>query len=429
MLLASAGSGGTIAAVRELGIKRHSVAVLASRALSASSWSKFAARSHLAPHENKSQLFLERLLAIGASNPGQILLPTSDETAWLYTVHADELKNSFRLYQPSIETIRRILDKTLLAESSLKVGISVVPSWSPSGVNDVVELAATLPYPMLIKARTHVHRMRNDKGVVVYSASELIDQYQKAIDRESFRPADSPLIATPVFPLLQQFVGVGHEGVISVTGFIDPSAELFVTRCSTKIFQRLGPVGVGVCFESLPPMPCLSESVRRLCIELGYFGIFEAEFIRFNNDWALIDFNPRLFSQIAMDVRRGMPLPLLACLGASGQTSELRDAVTHAQQTEDLPAVFCDSFTMRAILLAKTLSFRSSPAERTHWRNWKRKHAAHMVDFAFDWRDPMPGLVHALSESYLGLKSIRRFLRDTPWTLFKKNELSMPENV
>jgi hypothetical protein len=176
-------------------------------------------------------------------------------------------------------------------------------------------------------------------------------------------------------------------------------------------------------------MPCLSESVRRLCIELGYFGIFEAEFIRFNNDWALIDFNPRLFSQIAMDVRRGMPLPLLACLGAAGRTSELRDAVTHAQQTEDLPAVFCDSFTMRAILLAKTLSFRSSPAERTHWRNWKRKHAAHMVDFAFDWRDPMPGLVHALSESYLGLKSIRRFLRDTPWTLFKKNELSMPENV
>jgi hypothetical protein len=96
---------------------------------------------------------------------------------------------------------------------------------------------------------------------------------------------------------------------------------------------------------------------------------------------------------------------------------------------EDLPAVFCDSFTLRAILLAKTLSFRSSPEERTHWRDWRRKHAAHMVDFAFDRRDPMPGLIHALSETYLGMKSIRRFLRDTPWTLSKKNKLSMPEDV
>jgi predicted ATP-grasp superfamily ATP-dependent carboligase len=429
VLLATAGSGGTIAAVRELGKKRHSVAVIASRAFSASSWSNFATRSYLAPQEKESQLFLERLLAIGASDPGQILLPTSDETTWLYTVHADELKTFFRLYQPSIETIRRILDKDLLGESSLKAGISILPSWSPSGINDVVELAESLPYPILIKPRTHVHRIRDDKGVVVYSARELIDQYQKVINRESFRSADSSPISTPVLPLLQQFVEVRHEGVISVTGFIDPSAELFVTRCSTKIFQRLGPVGVGTCFESLPPIPSLSESVRRLCMELRYFGIFEAEFIRFNNDWALIDFNPRLFNQIAMDVRRGMPLPLMACLGAAGQTSELRDAVAHAQIAEDLPTVFCDSFTLRAILLAKTLSFRSSPEERTHWRDWRRKHAAHIVDFAFDRRDPMPGLIHALSETYLGMKSIRRFLRDTPWTLSKKNKLSMPEDV
>jgi D-aspartate ligase len=429
VLLASAGSGGTIAAVRELGIKSHSVAVLASGALSASSWSNFATRSYFAPHEKESQLFLERLLAIGASDPGQILLPTSDETAWLYTVHADELKNFFRLYQPSIQTMRHILDKSLLAESSLKARVSILPTWSPSGVNAVVDLAGTLPYPVLIKPRTHVHRKRNDKGVVVYSAKELIEQYQKVVSRESFQSADSPLIAAPVLPLLQQFVPVGREGVISVTGFIDQSAELFVTRCSSKIFQRLGSVGVGVCFESLPPIPVLSDSVRRLCVELGYCGIFEAEFVQFHNDWALIDFNPRLFSQIGMDVRRGMPLPLLACLGAAGQTSDLRDAVRDAQTAGDAPTVFCDGFTLRAILLAKTLSFQSSPAERAYWRDWRRRHVAHMVDFAFDRRDPMPGLVHALSETYLGLKSMRRFLRDTPWTLFEKSEQSVPESV
>ena len=52
-------------------------------------------------------------------------------------------------------------------------------------------------------------------------------------------------------------------------------------------------------------------AVRRLCRELGYFGIFEVEFLWFDGRWAAIDFNPRLFNQIGMDIRRGMPLPLL----------------------------------------------------------------------------------------------------------------------
>ena len=155
-------------------------------------------------------------------------------------------------------------------------------------------------------------------------------------------------------PILQQFVRVGSEGVHSVTGFIDRTGELFVTRSATKVFQRSQPVGVGVCFESRPPSPALSDAVRRLCRELGYFGIFEVEFLWFDGRWAAIDFNPRLFNQIGMDIRRGMPLPLLACLDAAGETTSLREAVAKAQTEDDEQTVFCDRFTLRAILFAQT---------------------------------------------------------------------------
>jgi D-aspartate ligase len=427
VLLASASSGGTIAATRHLGANGFEVGIVSSHRLEAAAWSHHTARAYSAPPECESQRFLERLLAIGASDPGQILLPTSDETAWLYTLNAAELGRYFRVVQPSIAVLLNILDKRLFAEAAAGAGLTVLPSWDPRNTNDVAELAPTLPYPILVKPRTHIHRLRNDKGVVVYSPVELITQYQQFIDRERARAAENALLRDANRPILQQFVRVGSEGVHSVTGFIDRTGELFVTRSATKVFQRSQPVGVGVCFESRPPCPALSDAVRLLCRELGYFGIFEVEFLWFDGRWAAIDFNPRLFNQIGMDIRRGMPLPLFACLDAAGETAALREAVAKAQAEHHEQTVFCDRFTLRAILLAQTMTSRISPEDREHWRGWIKQHAAHAVDFSADESDPIPALIHVLSEIYLGLKSFPRFLRSTPRTSDKMSHLRTKE--
>jgi predicted ATP-grasp superfamily ATP-dependent carboligase len=413
VLLASASSGGTIAAARHLGAKGFEVRVVSSHRFEAGAWSRHAARAYSAPSESESQRFFERLLEIGTADPGQILLPTSDETAWLYTLKAAELGRYFRMVQPPIEVLRKILDKKLFADAAISAGLAVLPSWDPRNIDDVAGLAPTLPYPILIKPRTHVHRLRNDKGVVVHSAPELVNQYQRFVDREQARAADDLLLPYANLPILQQFVRVGGEGVHSVTGFIDRTGELFVTRAATKVFQRFQPVGVGVCFESLPPAPALSDAVRRVCRELGYFGIFEVEFLQFDGRWAAIDFNPRLFNQIGLDIRRGMPLPLLACLDALDETPSLREEVAKAQVDDDEQAVFCDRFTLRAILLAQTMTARISRKDRAYWRAWTKQHAAHAVDFVADDSDPIPGVIHALSEIYLGLKAFPRFMRST----------------
>jgi predicted ATP-grasp superfamily ATP-dependent carboligase len=424
VVLASASSGGTIAAARYLGANGFDVRVVSSHRFGAAAWSRHVARAYSAPPEGESERFLERLLAIGAADPGQILLPTSDETAWLYTQNAAELGRYFRAVQPSTAVLLKILDKKLFADAAISAGLVVLPSWDPRSTDEVEALAPTLSYPILIKPRTHVHRLRNDKGIVVHSAGELIYQYRCFVDHEQARSADDPLLHEANLPILQQFVSVGSEGVHSITGFIDRTGELFVTRRATKVFQRSQPVGVGVCFESLPPAPTLSDAVRRLCRELGYFGVFEVEFLWFEGRWAAIDFNPRLFNQVGMDIRRGMPLPLLACLDAAGETASLRDAVAKAQEEDDEEAVFCDRFTLRAILLAQTLTSRISPEDFAYWRGWAKQHAAHAVDFAADNNDFLPGVIHALSEVYLGLKSFPRFLRSTARTSPKLNKVT-----
>ena len=423
VLLATAGAGGTIAAVRRLHEHGFDVNVVSSERLGSAAWSNRVAHAYKGPRESDGEGFIRWLMANGEADPGQILLATSDQTSWLYTMHAPELSRYFRLYQPSIATMRVILDKNLFAEAAVRAGLSILPSWEPRNIDDLLAVAATLPYPILIKPRTHVHRLRNDKGLVAFSKEELIERYSLYVEMETIRGADNPHLPDAGLPILQQFVNVAKEGVYSVSGFLDRSGEMFVTRRSVKVLQRSQPVGVGVCFESRPAAPALSDAVRRLCKEMNYFGMFEVEFIRFGQSWAAIDFNPRLFNQVGMDIYRGMPLPVLACLDAMGDTAGLREAVTKAQQAdENAQAVFCDRFTMNSIFIAKTLTGRMSRSELSTARAWWKEHAGHAVDFALDGKDRMPGIIHVMSEIYLGIRAFPKFLRLTPRTSAKSPE-------
>jgi predicted ATP-grasp superfamily ATP-dependent carboligase len=414
VLLASASFGGTIAAVRNLAANGFEVRVLSSQRLGAAAWSRCASRSHRASPESDSHRFLGQLIAIGEADPGQILLPTSDETAWLYANHAERLERHFRMSQPSISVIRRVLDKNLLAQAAATAGIAFLPSWDPLDADELAALAPTLPYPVLIKPRTHVHRLRNHKGVVVDSARELLEQYPLFVAGERIRGFKTPSASGTVRPFLQQFVKVGSEGVQSIAGFIDRTGDLFVTRRSTKVFQRTQPLGVGVCYESLPPDPSLSRAVRALCGELGYFGIFEVEFLLFGGRPTVIDFNPRLYNQLGLDIGSGMPLPLLACLDALGDASALRNAIENARAEDYNQKVLYDRFTLRALLFLLAATSRISQEDLAYWRSWIKRNAAHAIDVAAEKEDPMPGFIHSLSEIYLGLRSVGRFLRSTP---------------
>jgi D-aspartate ligase len=413
VLLASASSGGTIAAVRNLGRNGVGAQVLSSTRLDAAAWSRHTSRTYSTPAEIDHELFFDRIMAIGKANPGLVLLPTSDQTAWIYTANADALAQYFLMYQPSLESIRRILDKKLLTDAAIQAGLDVLPSWDPETSDELWKLVATFPYPMLIKPRTHVQRLRNDKGVVVETPDEFSKQYERFLVRERYRSAPPAQSIDFQRPLLQQFAVDGSQNVQSITGFIDRTGELFVSRRSVKVLQRSQPIGVGICHEALPASLELSRMVYDLCRELNYFGVFEAEFILFNGRWAMIDFNPRFYHQTGLDTRRGMPLPLLAFLDASGQTDALSEAVAKAQVENEAPLVFCDQFTLKAILLAQGIVSRVPRANRQRWRAWIRQHAGHCVDVAMDYSDPMPAIVHALSEIYLGVRALPRLVRTT----------------
>jgi hypothetical protein len=151
-----------------------------------------------------------------------------------------------------------------------------------------------------------------------------------------------------------------------------------------------------------------------LCERTGYFGIFEAEFVRADDQLQLIDFNPRFYGQMGFDVARGLPLPYLMWLGALGRDAEVTAAVEQAQQwTTGRGYVYCNRFFLNLTLFWQGMSGRMSREERSRWRHWLD--VASSRELAFDPMespsDPLPGWVSKVRELYAAARHPRAFYR------------------
>jgi predicted ATP-grasp superfamily ATP-dependent carboligase len=115
---------GTLAAVRNLG--RHAIPVTTgdpSRFV-ISAWSKYTTKSVVCPPVREPERFIEWLLAFGKTHETHVLLPTCDDTAWLYSRHRDELSAYFHLAVPPISVVHGLLNKRLLHEHAERAGIA-----------------------------------------------------------------------------------------------------------------------------------------------------------------------------------------------------------------------------------------------------------------------------------------------------------------
>src|SRR4051812_3312709 len=91
VLLANPDFYGTLAATRSLGERGIPVYIADDRLLGVSRWSRHATRALRAPSLADPARFIEWLRGVGSREPGIVLYPTSDEAAYLYALHRDEL--------------------------------------------------------------------------------------------------------------------------------------------------------------------------------------------------------------------------------------------------------------------------------------------------------------------------------------------------
>jgi predicted ATP-grasp superfamily ATP-dependent carboligase len=183
-------------------------------------------------------------------------------------------------------------------------------------------------------------------------------------------------------------------------------------RASRKVLQRPRLLGVGLCFEEAEVSGPLAEQVRALCKHLGYYGVFEIEFIEDSGRFLLIDFNPRYYGQMGFDIARGLPLPLLTYQAALGRRETLRTAVDRARDAGTIDGrAYCNRFELAFLLRAQRLACLMNLADASRWKAWLAAHAGKLTDAVVDPRDRKPWLAYVASEMLQYLLHPRSFFK------------------
>ena len=149
----------------------------------------------------------------GSREPGHVLYPTCDSIAWLFAANEAALRKHFLLYQPPLATMVQVLNKKRLWQACLAAGIDTVPTYFPDDESEVQVLAETIPLPVLIKARTHVLRFRQTKGIVVRTRDALLPSYRRYLENDRYHPGHERDFVDATRPLLQRFYAEAAEAV------------------------------------------------------------------------------------------------------------------------------------------------------------------------------------------------------------------------
>jgi len=416
ILLPMAAYHGTLAAVRCLGAAGVRVTVAEGGRFVPGVWSRFVSRRVQCPSPEQPDRFIEWLLDFGAREPGHVLCPTSDSVAWLYARHREQLANHFVLTSPSLQATYLLLNKVRLQAAAEAVGLSMPRTWVPHNASAFPEIEAEARFPVVIKPQTQVLFRPQAKGLPVSRPQELRRTYAEFASRTSYAPcllAHDPGVSRAA---VQEYVPEASEGVYGISGFIDETGEQFAARASRKVLQQPRNLGVGLCFEEADLQPDLLSKIVALCKRVGYHGIFEAEFIARDGKLLLIDFNPRFYGQMAFDVARGLPQPLLAYEAAIGHRGSLRRRIEAARSTAARRGhVYCRSLELKLLLVLRRLFRRMSRQEAKRWWAWLAKHRGSTVDAVFDPDDRLPSSVEALHHFAGYVRHPRAFLRQVVW--------------
>jgi D-aspartate ligase len=415
VLLFDAHYYGTLAAVRALGREGLQVTVVDSTSSGLALWSRYAARRlRCPPLAGGLKPFIAWLLRLGEREPGQVIYPTSDDVSYAFASHCEELEKSFRLYQPDLRTMMRLLDKGRLIEYARAVGIDTPDTWLPKDEADVERISRTAGGPLMIKPRTQVLSKTHTKGILASGGADpLRAAYRDFANRVGSGHEILTQFPEVTWPMIQRYHPEAEQGIYSLSGFCDRTGGRFAIMGATKVLQRPRRMGIGLCFEDAPVEVELATRVQRLCERIGYYGVFELEFVCVGNRRLLIDMNGRFYGQMAFDIARGMHLPQLAHAAAVGDENEVDRLVAMVPRPDAARKqfAFCNGFGLGLMVGAQRLFGSMSGDEALGWRQWYIDHKDALVDAVADPDDRRPLVAEVVSQLYGHARHPRAFFR------------------
>lgn len=410
VLLANADYYGTLAAVRSLGRAGILVVTADPTSLCLGRYSRYAKQHLKCPEFESSADWVDWLLRTRQPGTRSVVYATSDAVSFTLALYRDELRRSFALYQPPIDTIINILDKGRLLQRAAEVGFDTPVTWLPKSSKEAGQIARSVGGNFLVKPRSQLSQRTLTKACVALAndVPAIFDRYVADANQSSEFGRAYPESLTP---MLQEYHPEAVSGVYSISGFRNANGRI-VVRAARKVLQRPRQVGVGVCFENAPLDPILAERTARFCEHIDYYGVFELEFIAARSKSMVIDFNGRFYNQLGLDVARGMDLPRMAYAAAMGAQDEVAHLMTAADATAKLDQfAFCNGLELSLMINMQRLCQSMSAQDADYWRGWAKGADRSIVDTVRDSADPLPHIVDIARHAKSAMRHPRAFLR------------------
>jgi len=298
----------TLAVVRSLGRRGIPVVVGAERSGSLAASSRYASGEwvHPSPMTDPSG-FQESLRVRLRANPSGILLPMTEVACLLLAEMAGDVPPSLRLALPDPEAFSLASDKGELLHLAERLGVPIPRTVFPGDVQQGVESARELTYPVVLKPRRSRVRMPEGwlQGSVQYahSPTELADKLRAA-------PKGQPL------PLVQERVVGPGAGAFALFSRGEPKA-LFAHR---RLREKPPSGGVSVLRESVRIEGPLREHACRLLSALRWHGVAMVEFKieEATGIPRLMEINPRFWGSLQLSIDAGVDFPYLLYRVLSG---------------------------------------------------------------------------------------------------------------
>ena len=281
----------TLAIVRHLGKQGHYVAVVGSKLLSLSFYSKFINRKLVFPDlKEDPQLYVESLLNEIQSNSYDVLLPVGFKSYQLCSEFQDEIKKHTKLTVTSFENIKLASDKSKTYDLANELNIPYPKIYPILTLQDFDK--SQFEFPLVIKAP-----FESGKNIVEY-ASSLIDAKRIFLHMQSSLNGISPLV--------QQYIKGDGYGFFAF--YVDGKCANYFMHHRIREYPVTG--GASVCAESY-----FNLELRQLGIKildhLRWEGVAMVEFKRdeISGKFNLMEINPKFWGSLELAIKAGVDFP------------------------------------------------------------------------------------------------------------------------
>lgn len=333
----------------------------------AARWSRYCTVHRPAPPLEDADRFLPWLQDRVRSGEITRVAPTTDMVAYYISCLRDEFPSEVRRTIAPLAEIETALIKSRFSSACAAIGQPVPASLTPESLEEAVFAGHQLGYPLMMKPRSHLVVGSAERGYLIRDEAAL---------RANFRPYGvapgqsglSERYPELRWPLLQRYLPSARRRVYSVSGFKDAEGGIVAASLSYKREQWPPDVGTSTVQVSARQQAVLSAGLRAID-GLVSCGIFELELVLDGKQLLAIDWNPRAFGFMNLDIALGHDLPWLWLCSTLGPVAPLTgDAPELALEAQHALLHFLRRLADRWAGRLKPPPFeRRAPGRPRHW--------------------------------------------------------------